>query len=59
VTAGYLERLAARSAATGTVLCVGIDPDPTALPAGFRAHARGRGAFARLGLEADLPSAAA
>ena len=28
----YLGRLAARSAATGTVLCLGIDPDPAALP---------------------------
>src|SRR6185369_4228329 len=28
----YLARLAARSAATGTVLCLGVDPDPAALP---------------------------
>ena len=31
----YLDRLAARSAATGTVLCLGLDPVPTALPKGF------------------------
>jgi len=28
----YLDRLAARSVAVGTVLCVGLDPDPAALP---------------------------
>src|SRR5512141_2268804 len=31
----YLDRLADRSAAVGTVLCLGIDPDPAALPDGF------------------------
>ena len=36
VTATYLERLAARSAAVGTVLCLGLDPDPAALPPGSR-----------------------
>ena len=32
MTGGYLERLAARSAAVGSVLCLGLDPDPAALP---------------------------
>lgn len=56
--ATYLERLAARSAATGTVLCLGLDPDPSALPPGFPADIRGVEAFARLVLEAALPYAA-
>ncbi len=55
----YLERLAARCAATGTVLCLGLDPDPAALPAGFSADLRGVEAFARLVLEAAGPYAAA
>ena len=40
--ATYLERLAARSAATGTVLCLGLDPDPAALPPGFSRGPRRR-----------------
>ncbi len=55
----YLERLAARSAATRTVLCLGLDPDPAALPPGFSADLRGVEAFARLVLEAAGPYAAA
>ena len=55
----YLERLAARSAAAGTVLCLGIDPDPAALPPGFTPDLRGIEAFARLVLDAALPFAAA
>ncbi len=55
----YLERLAARSRATGTVLCLGIDPDPAALPAGFAPDLRGVEAFARLVLEAAAPHVAA
>lgn len=60
-TAGttYLERLAARSAATGTVLCLGLDPDPAALPPGFEANLHGVEAFASLVLDAALPFAAA
>jgi orotidine-5'-phosphate decarboxylase len=58
-TRTYLERLAARSAATGTVLCLGIDPDPAALPAGFTPDLRGIEAFAHLVLDAALPFAAA
>ena len=56
---GYLERLAERSARVGSVLCLGIDPDPAALPAGFSADLRGVEAFARLVLEAAVPFAAA
>jgi orotidine-5'-phosphate decarboxylase len=55
----YLERLGARSAATGTVLCLGIDPDPGTLPAGFSADVAGVETFAALVLEAALPFAAA
>ncbi|HKF86409.1 MAG TPA: orotidine-5'-phosphate decarboxylase [Candidatus Limnocylindrales bacterium] len=55
----YLERLAARTAAAGTVLCVGIDPEPASLPAAFPPTLAGVEAFARLILEASLPVAAA
>jgi orotidine-5'-phosphate decarboxylase len=55
----YLERLATRSAAAGTVLCLGVDPDPTALPPGFSADLRGVEAFARLVLDAAMPHVAA
>ena len=57
--AAYLERLAARSAATGTVLCLGIDPDPAALPDGFSADLAGIERFARILIEAAGPHAAA
>lgn len=59
MTVGFLDRLAARTAATGTVLCVGLDPDPSALPAGFAPDVLGIEAFSRLILEASLPFAAA
>jgi orotidine-5'-phosphate decarboxylase len=55
----YLERLAARSAAAGTVLCLGVDPDPAALPDGFAADVAGIERFAQLILEAALPYVAA
>ncbi len=55
----YLERLAARSAAAGSVLCVGLDPETTSLPAGFPAGLAGVEQFSRLVLEATLPYAAA
>ena len=55
----YLDRLAARSAAAGTVLCLGLDPDPAALPDGFSADLPGVEAFARLVLDAAAPYAAA
>jgi orotidine-5'-phosphate decarboxylase len=59
VTGSYLERLAARSAATGTVLCLGLDPDPDALPDGFGRGLAGVERFATLMLEAALPVSAA
>jgi len=59
VVTAYLERLAARTVAVGSVLCVGIDPDPAALPAGFSPDLRGVEAFSRILLEAAAPFAAA
>jgi orotidine-5'-phosphate decarboxylase len=58
-TGGYLGKLAARSASTGTVLCLGLDPDPAALPRGFEPDIRGIESFVRLVLDAALPFAAA
>src|ERR1041385_2633095 len=55
----YLERLAARSAAVGTVLCLGVDPDPASLPDGFSRDIAGIERFALLILDACLPFAAA
>lgn len=55
----YLEKLAARASATGTVMCLGLDPDPAALPEGYAPDVRGIERFARLILEAALPYAAA
>ncbi|HEY5629873.1 MAG TPA: orotidine 5'-phosphate decarboxylase / HUMPS family protein, partial [Candidatus Limnocylindrales bacterium] len=59
MTTAYLERLAARTAATRSALCVGLDPEPGALPAGFPTGLAGVEAFARLLLEATLPHATA
>jgi orotidine-5'-phosphate decarboxylase len=59
VATTYLERLAARSAATGTVLCLGLDPDLAGLPPGFSADLRGLERFATLVAEAAGPMAAA
>jgi orotidine-5'-phosphate decarboxylase len=59
VASTYLERLSARSAATGTVLCLGLDPDPDGLPTGFSADVSGIERFATLLLDAALPFAAA
>src|SRR4249920_143291 len=59
VTTTYLERLAARTSATGTVLCLGLDPDLDALPAGFTRDLRGLERFATLVAEAAGPVAAA
>lgn len=55
----YLERLGRRIALTGAVLCVGLDPDPEALPPGFSADAAGIARLARLVVEASAPVAAA
>ena len=59
MTTTYLERLAARSAAVGSVLCLGIDPDPAALPPGFSPDLAGVERFARLVAESAVPFAAA
>jgi len=59
VTDTYLERLGARTRATGTVLCLGIDPDPATIPARFAKGVAGLERFAELVLEAALPYAAA
>ena len=55
----YLERLAARTRAVGSVLCVGLDPVPEALPAGFPTTLAGVERFCEVLLEAALPHAAA
>ncbi|MGH2407094.1 MAG: orotidine-5'-phosphate decarboxylase [Candidatus Limnocylindrales bacterium] len=55
----YLARLDARIRAVGSCLCLGLDPDPAALPAGFSPDVEGIERFARLVLEAALPYAAA
>ena len=59
MTRSYLERLGARTRATGTVLCLGLDPDPEALPDGFSEDLAGIERFAALLLEAAAPLAAA
>ena len=59
MTTPYLDRLANRTRAVGTILCVGIDPDPAALPAGFQDGLAGVERFARLIVEAAAPYAAA
>ena len=59
LAATYLERLGARSRVTGTVLCLGLDPDPEALPAGFSRDLAGLERFTALLLEAAAPYAAA
>ncbi len=59
MTATYLQRLAARVAVTRSALCVGLDPDPAALPDGFSPDIAGVEAFSRLILRAALPYATA
>jgi orotidine-5'-phosphate decarboxylase len=59
VPTGYLERLAARSAATGNVLCIGLDPEPDSLPIGFTHDVAGIERFATLLVEACAPVASA
>ncbi len=56
---GYLQRLADRSAASGTVLCLGVDPDIANLPPGFSRDLAGLEQFARLLVEVAGPYAAA
>ena len=59
MTGPYLAALAARTATVGSVLCVGIDPLPTAIPDGFPGGLPGVERFARLIVEATAPFAAA
>jgi orotidine-5'-phosphate decarboxylase len=59
MTATYLERLAARSASVGSVLCLGLDPDPASLPHGFPRDLAGVERFAALIVDAAVPYAAA
>jgi orotidine 5'-phosphate decarboxylase subfamily 2 len=55
VRRSYLDRLGDRTAAIGTVLCLGLDPDVDALPRGFSRDILGLERFATLVLEAALP----
>lgn len=59
MTEPFLARLARRTAATGTVLCVGIDPTPEVLPEGWPAGLPGIERLARLIVETAAPYAAA
>jgi orotidine-5'-phosphate decarboxylase len=55
----YLDRLGARTRHVGSVLCLGIDPDPARLPPGFGNDPGGIERYCSLLLEAALPYAAA
>jgi orotidine-5'-phosphate decarboxylase len=55
----YQERLDARIATVQSCLCVGIDPDPDALPEGLPRDVLGVSIFAGMLLDAALPYAAA
>lgn len=55
----FLQRLAARAVATGSVLCLGLDPDPALLPAGFPRDIVGVERFCALVLEAAAAFATA
>ncbi len=55
----YLARLDRRLRETGTCLCLGLDPDPGALPRGFAPDVTGVERFAALVLDAALPYVAA
>jgi orotidine-5'-phosphate decarboxylase len=55
----YLDRVARRAEAVGSVLCLGLDPSPDALPEGFPSTVEGIERFARLILDSALAHAAA
>ena len=55
----YLERLATRTKLVGSVLCVGMDPQPEALPDGFPPTLAGVERFCEVLLDATVPFAAA
>ena len=55
----YLDLLAARTRLVGSVLCLGLDPDPSALPPALGTGLAGLERFCSLLLEAALPHVAA
>ena len=55
----YLERLGRRTRATGSVLCLGLDPDPAEIPAAFGHGLPAAERFARIILDVAGPAAAA
>jgi len=55
----YLERLGSRIRATGSILCLGLDPDPASIPASFGLGLEGVERFTMLLAEAASPWAAA
>ena len=59
MTNTYLERLAIRTQAVGSVLCVGMDPQPETLPDGFPPTLAGVERFCEVLLDATVPFAAA
>ena len=59
MSGGYLALLAARVGETGTALCLGLDPDPAALPHGYPRTVDGVERFAQLLLDVAAPHAAA
>jgi orotidine-5'-phosphate decarboxylase len=55
----YLDRLGSRIRRTGTVLCLGIDPDPRTLPEDYSPDVAGIERFARLILDTAVEFASA
>lgn len=55
----YLERLAVRTRSVSSVLCLGVDPQPEALPEGFSADLPGVERFCEVLIDAAVPFAAA
>jgi orotidine-5'-phosphate decarboxylase len=55
----YLERLGERTRSLGSVLCLGVDPVPEALPPGFSRDLAGVERFCEVLLDAALPYASA
>ncbi len=51
----YLERLAMRTRRVGSVLCLGVDPQPESLPEGFPATIKGIERFCEVLIDAALP----
>jgi len=56
---GYLDRLAKRTREVGTVLCLGVDPQPESLPDGFPPTLLGIERFCEILVDAAVPYAAA